>query len=124
MILWGMLITSGGLIVSLLLDVAGLKTVWVFFGFTTFVGLGNGLVMPNAMAGMLSVRPHLAGTASGLGGAIMIGGGAALSAFAGSQLTSETGAFPLLWIMFITSALAIGAILYVNRRDRAVGEET
>jgi DHA1 family bicyclomycin/chloramphenicol resistance-like MFS transporter len=51
-----------------------------FFGFMTFVGLGNGMVLPNATSGMLSVRPHLAGTASGLGGAIMIGGGAALSA--------------------------------------------
>ena len=31
---------------------------------------------------MSGARPHLAGTASGLGGAIMIGGGAALSALA------------------------------------------
>jgi DHA1 family bicyclomycin/chloramphenicol resistance-like MFS transporter len=30
-------------------------------------GLGNGMVLPNATSGMLSVRPHLAGTASGLG---------------------------------------------------------
>ena len=37
--------------------------------------------MPNATAGLLSVRPHLAGSASGLGSAIMIGGGAALSVF-------------------------------------------
>jgi DHA1 family bicyclomycin/chloramphenicol resistance-like MFS transporter len=49
----------------------------------TFVGLGNGMVLPNATSGMLSVRPHLAGTASGLGGALMMGGGAALSALAG-----------------------------------------
>jgi DHA1 family bicyclomycin/chloramphenicol resistance-like MFS transporter len=61
--------------VSLLLFLAGLKTALVFFGFMTFVGLGNGMVLPNATSGMLSVRPHLAGTASGLGGAIMIGGG-------------------------------------------------
>jgi hypothetical protein len=53
----------------------------------TFVGLGNGMVLPNATSGMLSVRPHLAGTASGLGGAIMLGGGAALSALAGALLT-------------------------------------
>ncbi|MEL7117034.1 MAG: primosomal protein N' [Pseudomonadota bacterium] len=33
----------------------------------TLLGLGNGLIMPNAQAGLLSVRPHLAGTASGLG---------------------------------------------------------
>ena len=40
----------------------------------TIVGIGNGMVLPNATSGMLSVRPHLAGTASGLGGAITIGG--------------------------------------------------
>ena len=40
-----------------------------FFAFVTFVGLGNGIALPNANAGMLSVRPRLAGTASGLGAA-------------------------------------------------------
>jgi transcriptional regulator with XRE-family HTH domain len=67
----------------------------------TFVGLGNGMVLPNATSGMLSVRPHLAGTASGLGGAIMVGGGAALSALAGIMLTGGNGAYPLIWIMLV-----------------------
>jgi MFS family permease len=58
----------------------------VFFGLTVFMGLGNGICLPNANAGMLSVRPELAGTASGLGGAILIGGGAALAALAGALL--------------------------------------
>ena len=49
----------------------------------TFMGLGNGMVIPNATAGALSIRPDLAGTASGLSGAMMIGFGAALSALAG-----------------------------------------
>ncbi|MGR3756578.1 MAG: MFS transporter, partial [Tranquillimonas sp.] len=91
-----------------------------FFGFMTFVGFGNGLVLPNATSGMLSVRPHLAGTASGLGGAIMIGGGAALSALAGALLTPGSGATPLLWIMTLTSALAVVSILYTIHRDRRV----
>jgi DHA1 family bicyclomycin/chloramphenicol resistance-like MFS transporter len=67
---------------------------------------------------MLSVRPDLAGSASGLGGAILIGGGAALSAFSGSQLSVDTGVYPLLWIMVASSVLAILAILYVMRRER------
>jgi MFS transporter, DHA1 family, multidrug resistance protein len=58
----------------------------VFFGLTVFMGMGNGICLPNANAGMLSVRPELAGTASGLGGAILIGGGAALAALAGVLL--------------------------------------
>jgi hypothetical protein len=62
-----------------------------FFGLMISVGLGNGILLPNANAGMLSVRPQLAGSASGLGGAIMIGGGAALSALAGVVLTLGRG---------------------------------
>ena len=52
----------------------GLTHPLTFFGLVTTVGLGNGMIIPNAIAGTLSVRPHLAGTASGLGGAIMVGG--------------------------------------------------
>lgn len=121
MILWGTVISAAGLIASLLLFLIGLKTALVFFGFMTFVGLGNGMVLPNATSGMLSVRPHLAGTASGLGGAIMIGGGAALSALAGALLTGGNGAYPLIWIMLVTSLLAVASILYTIRRERQVG---
>ncbi len=121
MILAGSLLTTAGLAVAVLLFLSGYGSAAVFFGFMTFVGLGNGLVMPNAMSGMLSVRPHLAGSASGLGGAIMIGGGAALSALAGAALTPGSGAMPLLWIMTATSVLALAAILYTVRRDARVG---
>ena len=123
MIMVGTLLTLLGMGLSLALFYAGLDTVEVFFGFMTFVGLGNGLVLPNANAGMLSVRPHLAGSASGLGGAIMIGGGAGLSALAGALLYPGTGAFPLLWIMFISSALAVVSIAYVVRRERQIAED-
>jgi DHA1 family bicyclomycin/chloramphenicol resistance-like MFS transporter len=120
MVLFGAIISMVGLGLSLVLFFAGWKTAFVFFGCTTFVGLGNGMVLPNATSGMLSVRPHLAGTASGLGGAIMIGGGAALSALAGAMLTGENGAFPLIWIMFTTAVLAVISIAYTIRRERQV----
>ncbi|MEL6645957.1 MAG: multidrug effflux MFS transporter [Pseudomonadota bacterium] len=120
MILWGSILCAGGLAVSLLLNYAGLKTPWMFFGFMVFVGLGNGMVLPNANAGLLSVRPRLAGTASGLGGAIMIGGGAALSALAGALLTPGSGAAPLIWIMFLSSLGGVAAIVYVIQRERAL----
>jgi DHA1 family bicyclomycin/chloramphenicol resistance-like MFS transporter len=65
------------------------------------------------------VRPQLAGTASGLGGAIMIGGGAGLSALSGALLTPETGAWPLIAIMtasLIGSILSIALVIARNRR--------
>ncbi|MBO6603612.1 MULTISPECIES: multidrug effflux MFS transporter [Rhodophyticola] len=120
MILWGCLISAVGITVLLLLFLAGFKSAVIFFGFMTFVGLGNGMVIPNATSGMLSVRPHLAGTASGLGGAFMIGGGAALAALAGTLLTMGNGAFPLIWIMLVTAVLAVASIVYTIRRERQV----
>ena len=60
--------------------------------------LQDGLRVGRIMSGMLSVRPLLAGTASGLGGALMVGGGAGLSALAGILLDHGEGAAPLLWL--------------------------
>jgi len=121
MVLWGAVASTIGVAISLTLALSGLGSVYTFFGFMIFIGLGNGMILPNATAGMLSVRPHLAGTASGLGGAIMMGGGAALSALAGALLKPGSGPFPLLWIMLIVSVLAIAAILLVIRRERSIG---
>ncbi len=122
MIMAGCILQMLGLGASLAVGYAGFSGAWLFFGFVTFVGLGNGLVLPNANAGLLSVRPHLAGTASGIGGAIMIGGGAVLAAYAGAMLEGGNGAFPLKWIMFLSSVAAFGCILYVLYRTRAIQE--
>ena len=110
MILAGSIVNVVGLSVSMLVFLAGHGSAASFFGFMTLVGLGNGLTIPNGTTGTLSVRPKLAGTASGLGGAIMIGGGAGLSALAGSLLTPGTGAWPLLWLMLAVSAGSVIAI--------------
>lgn len=92
-----------------------------FFMPFLIIGIGNGLLLPNSNAGMLSVRPHLAGTASGLGGAIMIGGGAALSALSGALLTQESGAWPLVAIMGASLAGSILSMTLITRRNRQLG---
>jgi DHA1 family bicyclomycin/chloramphenicol resistance-like MFS transporter len=118
LILAGALISSAGLLLASALSAIGLGSAWLFFSFCTFVGLGNGLVMPNATAGLLSVRPRLAGTASGLGGAIMIGGGAALSVLAGIVLLRGETDLPLLILMACSTVLSILSILLVIARAR------
>jgi len=120
MALFGTLITILGLGTSALLTLGGINHPLVFFGFCVFLGLGNGVMLPNVIAGSISVRPHLAGTASGLGGAIMIGGGAALSQIAGSILTVETGTMPLQLIMLGVSVLAFLSVLFVIWRTGRV----
>ena len=121
MVLAGTVFTTVGLVVLGLLTLAGLQSPNVFFGLITTVGLGNGMALPNANAGMLSIKPELAGTASGLGGAIMIGGGAALAALAGVALTPGSGAMPLLVIMLVSSILSVVSILAVIRRAKRLG---
>ncbi|MBR9652473.1 multidrug effflux MFS transporter [Thalassovita aquimarina] len=121
MVLRGTMITSAGLIASLLINLAGFHHPVLFYGTMVFVGLGNGMTIPNATSGMLSVRPHLAGTASGLGGTMMIGGGAALSALAGVLLVPGSTEIPLIGLMATTSIASILCISLVIRRERLVG---
>lgn len=90
----------------------------LFFPFVGLMAVGNGMTLPNANAGMLSVRPHLAGSASGLGGALMIGGGAVLAAITGPLLTETLGHRVLLEVMAASSGLSCLAILLVMRRSR------
>ncbi|GKY88348.1 multidrug effflux MFS transporter [Sinisalibacter aestuarii] len=121
MILIGTLVPTTCLIISLLLHLAGFTHPLIFFGLMIPFGFGNGMVMPNATSGTLSVRPQLAGSASGLGGAMMIGGGAALSALSGMVLSVETGPWPLLALMLTSSFLSVVSILLVMRRAARVG---
>lgn len=114
----GAVITAMGLGIAIVLTVLGLDSPFVFFGFGPLIGVGNGMVIPNASAGMLSVRPHLAGSASGIGGAFMIGGGAALSVFAGILVQDSTSSAPLLAMMLASVLLGLASILYVSWRER------
>ena len=118
MILWGLWIIFSGLSLSMVCSYIGYGTVETFFGFMIFVGLGNGLTIPNATAGMLSVRPHLAGTASGLGGAMMIAIGAALSTLAGAFLVPGSNEMPLLMLMWFSSLSGVAVIIYVGQRNK------
>lgn len=117
----GALVTVTGLATLAVLTLAGVHSAYVFFGFTTFVGFGNGMTLPNANAGMLSIKPELAGTASGLGGAIMIGGGAGLAALAGVLLGPEATETPLVLLMLASAIGSLVSILWVLRRARALG---
>jgi DHA1 family bicyclomycin/chloramphenicol resistance-like MFS transporter len=121
MVLLGTVITTVGLTVLVLLTLADMSGPVVFFGLTITMGLGNGIALPNANAGILSVRPHLAGTASGLGGAIIIGGGAALAALAGALLPPGATELPLVLLMLACSVASVLSILLVIRRARALG---
>jgi len=117
MMLSGCIAVTGGVLVAIILFAAGVIHPLSFFAPMFFMGFGNGLTLPSANAGIVSVRPHMAGSASGLGGAMQLGGGAALAVLAGYIFVPENGALPLLWVMFSSAFCAIFATLYVIRVD-------
>lgn len=115
MMFMGAIVACFGVILALVWFYLGFEHAAGFFGPLLFVGMGNGLTLPSANAGMVSVRPGLAGSAAGLGGAIQIGGGAALSVLAGILLTPQSGPFPLLWLMFAATVIGIACTIYTAR---------
>jgi DHA1 family bicyclomycin/chloramphenicol resistance-like MFS transporter len=122
MMLVGNIISTLGMAASLLAFSLGYLHPISLFGPAALVGIGNGMTLPNANAGIVSVRPHLAGSASGLGGSLQIGGGAALSMVSGAILAPETGPIPLVLLMLFSSLAAVVASFYVIHVARTAGE--
>lgn len=118
MMLAGRVLACLGLLVGLAIVLSGIVTAPTLFGATVFVGLGNGLTMPSSNAGALSVRPKLAGSASGLMAAITVAAGAVLTTLAGIIVTADTGALTLLNLMLVCSAIGLAATLYIRAIDR------
>ncbi len=109
-----------GRVISCVGPALGLGLFWigqgselVFFGSAICVGLGNGLTIANASAGLMSVRPELAGSAAGLSGAMTVALGAALTTVTGIAVQPETAPYAVLGIMLGASLLALISAIYV-----------
>jgi MFS transporter, DHA1 family, multidrug resistance protein len=63
--------------------------------------LGNGMALPNAIAGAISVRPHAAGTAAGVTGCVQMGWGAIISQAIAYPIAHATDAALFAWIIFV-----------------------
>ena len=114
----GISMTILGMVGALICILAGWEHPLAFFTFTISIGLGNGMTLPSANAGMLDVRPELAGSASGLGGALMTLGGATFSALSGALLTASSGPLPLVLCILLAAILALLAALYTIRIEK------
>jgi hypothetical protein len=114
------LLTWLGLIAGLVLWMAGEGRALAFFGPCMFIGIGNGLTMPAAIAGVLSVRADLAGTAAGLAAAMRVGGGAIIASVAGLFLADTATVPSLLGVMLVLATLALSAALCAALLDRRV----
>jgi DHA1 family bicyclomycin/chloramphenicol resistance-like MFS transporter len=81
------MVMAGGVLAVLLLALAP-PNLFLFFLPMMVMAFGNGIAQPSAIAAAVSVRPGLAGTASGLVGALQMGLGATMTVAAGA---TETG---------------------------------
>ena len=116
MVLMGAIVTTFGMALCVIFFLFTNPIPFSFFSCVCLMGLGNGMVLPNSNAGMMSVRPHLAGSASGIGGTINTGGGAIIATGTAALLTPGTGAMPLILIMLASSIMSIITIGYVFKR--------
>lgn len=116
-------LAASSLMVALAL--AGVVTPMALFGPMTLFALGNGLSIPSGLAGVVSVDPHLAGTASGCAGFLQMGLGAVASSVVGHLVATSDNQLPLAAAMALTSALAVmawlGTLWAVRRSARTPG---
>jgi DHA1 family bicyclomycin/chloramphenicol resistance-like MFS transporter len=114
----GRVVTVVAVALALAVFATGVSHPLALFGLTIFVGLGNGLTLPSANAGTMSVRPELAGTAAGLSGALSMALGAVLSTL--TALVVERSATPgaLLAMIMGCVLLSFVAALVAIRLER------
>lgn len=113
LVLAGRILTCAGLLVGFVLCVLGVTHPLAFFGPCVCVGLGNGLTMPAANARILSIRPDLAGTASGMAAALTVTGAAIVAFLSGLIVDASNAHLAVLSVMLISSLLSLAAAAIV-----------
>lgn len=112
----GTLVTTGGVLLGLVMDLLLPRHIVLFFIPMVITAWGNGMTQPNAIAFSVSVRPRLAGTASGLVGAAQMGCGALMTVITGSLEDGRGIATPL---CMLAPALLCQVSLWYARRAEA-----
>lgn len=114
MMVAGRVIAVAGIGLGLAVMVAGYLHPFVLFGAVVFIGIGNGLTLPASNSGAMSVRPDLAGSASGLSGAAVVAAGAVLTFVTGAVLTQAASPFVLMGILLAVNILGLISAMYVR----------
>ncbi|MGK9232549.1 MFS transporter [Inquilinus limosus] len=114
----GRMLACLGLLLGLAVIATGHLAPILYFGSTIFVGLGNGMTMPNSNAGAMSVRPRLAGSAAGITGALTVLGGALMTTLTGLALSGEPSPALLMALMLLASFLGLLAAAAAVRLNK------
>lgn len=124
LILAGRWLACLALVLGLALTAFDFEHAAALFGPCMLVGLSNGLTLPSANAGAISVRPKLAGSAAGLAGAISVAGGGAMAWATGASLSEENARHGLWLVMLASASIALIAAIIASRLERMAGINT
>jgi DHA1 family bicyclomycin/chloramphenicol resistance-like MFS transporter len=120
MVFWGLLVELAGALLALVLILtapqAGPITI---FAPACLIYIGNGMALPNAIAGAVSVRPQAAGTASGVAGFVQMGYGAVVSQLMTYPMEGASTAMPLVLAMLAQAAAGVLLFRLMLRRTSA-----
>src|SRR5499427_4407413 len=111
LIWWGIAFTIIGCLLNVLVYLAlpGWEMATIFLP-QIVIGFGNGLLLPTSVAGAVSIRPQVAGTASGATGFIQMAIGAAAAQLGGNVIAHAAGGMLMLLLMLafgIATAIAV-----------------
>jgi DHA1 family bicyclomycin/chloramphenicol resistance-like MFS transporter len=117
LIWWGIALTIVGCLLNVLVYVAlpGWEMATIFLP-QIVIGFGNGLLLPTSVAGAVSIRPQVAGTASGATGFIQMAIGAAAAQLGGYVTAHASGAMPMLLLMLMFGVATAVAVWTLVRR--------
>ncbi len=112
------LLGSGLAVAGTLLSLVCLLTIgwvpWSLFGPIVLLGLGNGMSMPNAIAGAISVDSRVAGSASGLAGFLQMIIAALFAQLAGMWQNGTP--YPMIGFMIAAAILSLATFALSSRR--------
>ena len=117
LIWWGVVLTIVGCLINILVYVAipGWDMATIFLP-QIMIGFGNGLLLPTSVAGAVSIRPQVAGTASGMTGFIQMAIGAAAAQLGGHIVAHASNALTMMLLMLAFGVATATAYLTLVRR--------
>jgi DHA1 family bicyclomycin/chloramphenicol resistance-like MFS transporter len=110
----GNIVSLGAAIASILLLGIDWQNPLALFVPVWFIGLANGLSLSNSMAGAVSVRPALAGTAAGITGSFQVGFGAVATVVVGYLLTTADSPVPMPLLMTTLAMVALATGIWAR----------
>jgi MFS transporter, DHA1 family, multidrug resistance protein len=117
LIWWGIALTIAGCLLNVSVYVAlpGWEMATIFLP-QIVIGFGNGLLLPTSIAGAVSIRPQVAGTASGVTGFVQMGIAAVAAQLGGHVISHAPDALPMLLLMLAFGVATAAAVFTLVRR--------